>query len=105
MACVKFVGRCNQSRHDAQMAKRKREDETYEPSPHTRPRRKVQQGTVDAAVSQSRKLLHRALKLAKGFERQKLSRRLKNAQTDMDEEGVNRIKADIEAWKVSRQFS
>lgn len=50
-------------------------------------------------VLRCQKLLSRSLKLAKGFERQKLSRRLKLAQSD-DKTKVPRIEAEIEAWKV-----
>ncbi len=49
---------------------------------------------------QSKKLLHRALKLAKGFERQKLGKRLKLATTEKKNEDVARINREIAALKT-----
>ncbi|KAF2091503.1 Bud-site selection protein, partial [Saccharata proteae CBS 121410] len=43
--------------------------------------------------------LHRALKLARGFERQKMSRRRKNATTEKKDAEVVRIDSEIEALK------
>lgn len=50
-------------------------------------------------LTQSKKLLHRALKTAKGFERQKLGKRLKNAAEAGSNDEVARIKREIEALK------
>jgi hypothetical protein len=52
-------------------------------------------------ISNSEKLLHRALKATKGFTRQKLGKRLKNAKEKGAEgsEDVKRINREIEAWK------
>jgi hypothetical protein len=54
---------------------------------------------VSEKLTQSRKLLHRALKTAKGFERQKLGKRLKNATEAGSHDEVERIKKEIEALK------
>lgn len=52
---------------------------------------------VREKLDHSKKILQRALKLAKGFERQKLGKRLKLAQSK--NEDVSRINREIEAWK------
>lgn len=49
--------------------------------------------------TQSKKLLHRALKTAKGFERQKLGKRLKNAKAESKIPDIIRINREIEALK------
>ena len=46
------------------------------------------------------KLLHRALKTAKAFERQKLARRSKIAAQDVSQSDIRRIDAEIESLKV-----
>lgn len=45
-------------------------------------------------------LLHRALKTARGFERQKLGRRQKTAKGNKDEKALERLAAEVEALKV-----
>lgn len=45
-------------------------------------------------------LLHRALKTARGFERQKLGRRQKTAKGSKDEKALARLAAEVEALKV-----
>ena len=54
---------------------------------------------VSEKLLQSKKLLHRALKTAKGFERQKLGKRLKNAAGAGANDEVARINREIEALK------
>jgi hypothetical protein len=56
------------------------------------------QSAIREKLVQSKKLLQRALKTAKGFERQKLGKRLKNAQTNGTD--VSRINREIEALKT-----
>ncbi|KAH8789727.1 Bud-site selection protein [Hyaloscypha finlandica] len=51
------------------------------------------------ALTKARKQLHRALKTAKGFERQKLGKRLKLATTNGESEAIARINREIEALK------
>jgi len=80
------------------MPKRKRDsdspvvDASAAPSAQQqRVQHKLQQGTV--------KLGH-AFKVAKGFERQKLGRRRKNATAQREQKIVQRIDAEIDALKV-----
>jgi hypothetical protein len=75
------------------MVKRKRE-------PASNPTDRLKQEIRDH-ISNSQKLLHRALKATKGFTRQKLGKRLKNAKAKGSEgiEDVKRINREIEAWK------
>ncbi|PVH87634.1 Bud-site selection protein [Cadophora sp. DSE1049] len=51
-------------------------------------------------LTQSKKLLHKALKTAKGFQRQKLGNRLKIAKTENRSEDIVRINREIEALKA-----
>ncbi|KAH7346443.1 Bud-site selection protein [Rhexocercosporidium sp. MPI-PUGE-AT-0058] len=51
-------------------------------------------------LTQSKKLLHRALKTAKGFQRQKLGNRLKIAIAENKSEDIVRINREIEALKA-----
>lgn len=55
---------------------------------------------VEYKLDQGHKLLNRAFKTAKGFERQKLSRRRKTACDKSDAKDVVRIDEEIEAIKV-----
>jgi hypothetical protein len=77
------------------MPKRKRP--TYELDPD----RAIQTKKHDIVekITQSKKLLHRALKTAKGFERQKLGKRQKIAIDNGKHEDVRRINREIEALK------
>jgi hypothetical protein len=52
--------------------------------------------------SRGKKELTRALKLAKGFERQKLGRRYKIALSESKSEVCGRIEMEIKALKVTR---
>jgi hypothetical protein len=57
-------------------------------------------------IHHGKKVLQRSLKVAKGFERQKLSRRQKNASAKRDSSEVARLDSEVEALKVSKcQFS
>jgi hypothetical protein len=55
---------------------------------------------VQQTLVQSKKLLNRALKTAKGFERQKLGKRLKLATTNNQADAIARTNREIEACKV-----
>ncbi|KAJ9661568.1 hypothetical protein H2201_006424 [Coniosporium apollinis] len=59
----------------------------------------ARQYRVEQKINHGKKLLNRALKLAKGFERQKLGRRQKTASQKGDAAGLARIDAEIEALK------
>jgi BUD22 len=54
---------------------------------------------VQGALTKARKQLHRALKTAKGFERQKLGKRLKLATTNGESKDIARINREIEVLK------
>lgn len=60
----------------------------------------MQKKNIAEKIVQSKKLLHRALKTAKGFERQKLGKRLKTAIETGKHEDVRRINAEIQALKA-----
>ncbi|KAH8601395.1 Bud-site selection protein [Bisporella sp. PMI_857] len=55
--------------------------------------------SIQEQLTQYKKLLNRALKTAKGFERQKLGKRLKNATDAGKKEDVERIQREIEVLK------
>lgn len=54
---------------------------------------------VEEKVTEGRKVLHKALKAAKGFERQRLGKRLTNARTQGKDSDVQRINKEIEILK------
>ena len=55
---------------------------------------------VSGIIEREEKQISRALKVGKGFERQKLSRRSKNATSKGDDNLAKRIESEIEALKV-----
>ncbi|KUJ12304.1 Bud-site selection protein [Mollisia scopiformis] len=79
------------------MPKRKRSSNDEEDVDRIMRRRK--QAAQDELI-RSKKLLHRALKTAKGFERQKLSKRLKLATGKNEANEIKRINSEIEALKT-----
>lgn len=78
------------------MPKRKRQ--TTEDSHSTKP--SAQTKHVDEKLFHGKKILQRALKLAKGFERQKLGRRQKTATQKGESAELVRLEAEISALKV-----
>lgn len=56
---------------------------------------------VEQKLEHCRKLLNKALKLAKGFERQKLGRRVKTSTQKSDQDDLKRLHKEIEILKVS----
>jgi hypothetical protein len=78
------------------MPKRKRED-NEEPRGDARTGGSMKRAAEK--IHHGKTIIHRALKLAKGFERQKLSRRQKTAKKGSAEE-IKRIEDEIEALKV-----
>jgi hypothetical protein len=60
----------------------------------------IQENQVEQQIAIGRKALNRALKLARGFERQKLGRRLKAARTEGDVASVVRLDSEVKALKV-----
>ena len=59
-----------------------------------------QKQLVQKQCEHGKKLLFRALKTAKSFERQKLSKRIKAAVSRKDDTEFNRLNAATEALKV-----
>jgi hypothetical protein len=87
------------------MPKRKRtyeDKESFQNDSANSPRRalEVQKKQVEQHVTIGKKALNKALKLAKGFERQKLGRRLKEAKTKNDPADISRLECEIEVLKV-----
>lgn len=61
---------------------------------------RIRKDRLKAKVEQGTKLLHQGLKLARGFERQKLGRRQKTAASNKSDDQATRLKAEIAALKV-----
>lgn len=87
------------------MPKRKRNEIESAPRENSSPNSATtnQRKRAEEKLFHGKKVLHRALKLAKGFERQKLSRRRKSAVKE-PAGAIARIDAEIEALKVSSKF-
>ena len=79
------------------MPKRKRDDGDDE---DTEGRNSVKQRRVEHKLKLGATKLGHAFKLAKRFERQKLSRRRKSAVSESNVKDVARIDSEIEALKV-----
>lgn len=62
---------------------------------------RLQRERLDAILEQAKKTLSRALKVARGFERQKLGRRQKVAKEQKDNAVTVRLAAEVTALKVS----
>ena len=58
------------------------------------------QHQLEATLSNGRTVLFRSLKLARGFERQKLGRRQKNAKSDGSVEQLEKLGTEVIALKV-----
>ncbi len=61
---------------------------------------RMQRERLDAILEQAKKTLSRALKVARGFERQKLGRRQKVAKEQKDDAETVRLIAEVTALKV-----
>lgn len=83
------------------MPKRKRDDDGDARSGAVA---SAQQQRVQFKLKQGIVKLGHAFKIAKGFERQKLGRRRKNALTQKNEKDVQRIDAETGALKVRREY-
>lgn len=85
------------------MPKRKRNDvadSNSGPNPKSR-RSQPQAARLEQTVDNGYQMLHRALKTARGFERQKLGRRQKTAREKKEDEEQGRLDAEVKALKVS----
>ena len=60
----------------------------------------LQQRQVELLLEQGKKALFRSLKVARGFERQKLGRRQKTAKAENAEDDLIRLNAEVAALKV-----
>lgn len=86
------------------MAKRKRESaegEFYDPSER---RQKLQRLRLEQKFEHGAIILHRALKLARQFERQKLGRRQKQAREKNEAAQITRLDGEVLALKVRNPF-
>ena len=62
----------------------------------------LQQRQVEHLLEQGKKALFKSLKIARGFERQKLGRRQKTAKAEKIETDITRLDAEVAALKVRR---
>ena len=60
----------------------------------------LQQRQVEHLLEQGKKALFKSLKVARGFERQKLGRRQKTAKAEKAEDDLIRLNAEVAALKV-----
>lgn len=84
------------------MSKRKR-GEDVDADHASGPNNFRKQRQITATFEDSSKQLAKAFKTARGFERQKLGRRKKNAAAGKDEKEMARIDAEVAALKVRWQ--
>ena len=81
------------------MPKRKRTHyrrEEVDPTQET----ELKKEELEKKLVHGRKVLNRALKTAKGFERQKLGKRIKLATKEQDEAEAGRLQKELEVLKV-----
>ncbi|EEP76436.1 predicted protein [Uncinocarpus reesii 1704] len=93
------------------MPKRKREDVDENPASNPEPRKLTLRATrLEQKIEQGIQQVHRALKTARGFERQKLGRRQKNAQSKNETAQLSRLSEEVQALKsldlseISRKY-
>ena len=86
------------------MSKRKRGDsETFQGTSRNDPdgNTRLRKQQIEGAIQNGNKTVFRALKVARGFERQKLGRRQKVANEKKAPEEIARLNAEVAALKVS----
>ena len=83
------------------MRKRKFEEFRDQPRPNNNasPRESQRQERIDGQLHNSKTALFRALKIARGFERQKLGRRQKNAAAEKNLDDVRRLRLEVAELK------
>jgi len=82
------------------MPKRKRgSDDTKSDPARVQKQRQIE---LEQKLVHNKKLLKRALKTAKGFERQKLGKRLKLAKDKGDDKEFQRLETELNVLKVRR---
>jgi hypothetical protein len=64
----------------------------------------LKKGELARKIVHGKKVLHRALKTAKGFERQKLGKRIKLATENQDGVEAGRLQRELDALKVTNLF-
>lgn len=87
------------------MPKRKRVE--FEDSNPTNPDKsecKIQRKQLQLEIDHGCRILYRALKIARGFERQKLGRRQKSAREKQEDTRLARLEVEVQALKVQRSF-
>ena len=85
------------------MSKRKRaieDDDGVDPDEPAKQDLPTQQSRLESVLERSKQTLFQALKLAKGFERQKIGRRQKTAKATNDDGNSERLAAEYVAIKV-----
>lgn len=85
------------------MSKRKRATENENAIDRKGPAKRdlsAQEKRLGSVLERSKQKLYQALKLAKGFERQKLGRRQKTAKVAQDDSDSKRLAAEVIALKV-----
>lgn len=88
---------------EPKMPKRKREpddDSVVHGNESAKRERRAQGRRLERVLERSKQTLCKALKLARGFERQKLGRRQKTAKAAKDDGDSKRLAAEVEALKV-----
>lgn len=60
----------------------------------------LKKGELEKKLVHGRKVLNRALKTARGFERQKLGKRIKLATNSQDEAEARRLQKELDVLKV-----
>ncbi|KAL8716766.1 MAG: hypothetical protein Q9225_005933 [Loekoesia sp. 1 TL-2023] len=86
------------------MSKRKREsedDSEVDENESAKRERRAQGRRLESVLERSKQTLCKALKLARGFERQKLGRRQRTAKAAKDDGGGKRLAAEVEALKTN----
>lgn len=87
------------------MPKRKRDDSgssEEDPKRSVNCALRIQRLQLEGVLSNGAKSLFRALKVARGFERQKLGRRQKAAQQSEDDAEATRLEVEVATLKVPR---
>ena len=82
------------------MPKRKRADFEDQKSPMPEKELKRRGDRLLLQIERGSQILHRALKIARGFERQKLGRRQKSARENQEDIRLSRLEVEVQTLKV-----
>ena len=85
------------------LKRRLKEPDDDEPPSRYQPKRQkmAQQGGLEGTLNNGKKTLYRALRVSRGFERQKLGRRQKTAKEQKNTNEGARLANEVTALKVS----